>query len=364
MKHPSRPITCLIGCFLTIHLAAQAPPAPTLNDDLGLAWYESYHGGDIDSVNLSNGSLMLHIPVMAYPQRGGQMGLSFSLTLNGKRMQVFNLCDPYNGCSLQWAGSVGTPTAIYDQQIVVLDHAVKGAGNLIADYASLGFADGSTHSMGQTGGVFSEPQLSYHGFVNKQYETIDGTGYKLVVDGSGNETIISPSGVITNPSPGSNIVREDLNGNVITSNATGLVDTIGRQIPIGTAPSDTTGCPQGGTLLPVASATTWTGPGYGTSSFQIKLCMVNLTLHIPDDAGADFGGTWQRTVIQSLVFVGNNTAWTFEYSDRNPGDPASVNYGEVTKVRVSHWWLDQLHLRYAKPLCRRYRTRLWQQVGG
>jgi hypothetical protein len=37
--------------------------------------------------------------------------------------------------------------------------------------------------------------------------------------------------------------------------------------------------------------------------------------------------------VQSIVFLGNNTAWTFEYNDRNVGDPTSVNYGSITKIR-------------------------------
>src|SRR5260370_10691823 len=50
--------------------------------------------------------------------------------------------------------------------------------------------------------------------------------------------------------------------------------------------------------------------------------------------GADFGGTWNQTVTQSVVFLGNNTAWSFEYNDRDAGDPASVNYGSITKIRL------------------------------
>jgi len=36
----------------------------------GLEPYKSYMGGNIDTVSLTNGNLMLHIPLVSYPQRG------------------------------------------------------------------------------------------------------------------------------------------------------------------------------------------------------------------------------------------------------------------------------------------------------
>jgi len=45
------------------------------------------------------------------------------------------------------------------------------------------------------------------------------------------------------------------------------------------------------------------------------------------------------TVIQSIVIYNgvswsSSLAWTFEYSDRNPGDSPSVNYGSLTKITL------------------------------
>jgi hypothetical protein len=163
---------------------AQAPPTPTVNDDLGLTWYASYHGGDIDNISLSNGALTLHIPVISYPQRGGQLGVSFSIDHNAKAMQVFNVCDPLTGCSTQWSFSVAQgvnpigPSWAHDQDVAVVD-TLAIANKIVADYASLRFADGSTHYMGQTGGIFGEQQSTYHGFVvsNMKREMGPGTNW-------------------------------------------------------------------------------------------------------------------------------------------------------------------------------------------
>src|ERR1700678_609807 len=42
----------------------------TVDTDQGLKPYGSYNGGDIDSINVLSGNLVLHIPLLSYPQRG------------------------------------------------------------------------------------------------------------------------------------------------------------------------------------------------------------------------------------------------------------------------------------------------------
>ena len=52
--------------FFTIVLGLSFGTAVAQNDptlDIGLKPYGSYHGGDLDSVNLTNGNLTLHIPL-------------------------------------------------------------------------------------------------------------------------------------------------------------------------------------------------------------------------------------------------------------------------------------------------------------
>src|SRR5260221_7454964 len=41
--------------------------------------FRTYHGGDIDSINLSNGKLNIDIPLISYPQRGGKLNLGVAL---------------------------------------------------------------------------------------------------------------------------------------------------------------------------------------------------------------------------------------------------------------------------------------------
>jgi hypothetical protein len=79
-----------ISCF--------AQTAPNL--DQGFKPYGSYQGGNIDSVSLSNGNVILHGPVASFPQRGGKLQLNFIFTYNNKGWVVKNFPSPPGGSFL------------------------------------------------------------------------------------------------------------------------------------------------------------------------------------------------------------------------------------------------------------------------
>src|SRR5260370_4984458 len=56
---------------------AQAQDDPAL--ETGAKPFGTYHGGNIDSVDLLNRSLNVDIPLISYPQRGGKLKLDFLL---------------------------------------------------------------------------------------------------------------------------------------------------------------------------------------------------------------------------------------------------------------------------------------------
>jgi hypothetical protein len=73
----------LILCFLLYIFdgppaSGQTLPNLTASDQLGIQPNGSYHGGDIDAVGLTNGTLTLNSPFLSYPQRGN-LQLSFDL---------------------------------------------------------------------------------------------------------------------------------------------------------------------------------------------------------------------------------------------------------------------------------------------
>ena len=63
------------------------------NDDLqqGLKAYGTYRGGEFDSVSMTNGNLILDIPLFSYPQRG-KVSWGYKLIYNGKNYKEWTQC--------------------------------------------------------------------------------------------------------------------------------------------------------------------------------------------------------------------------------------------------------------------------------
>src|SRR5258708_2133739 len=76
----------LVAIILAGSVCAMAQTAPDLEN--GFKHWGSYDGSHLDTVNLQNGNLMLHAPLLPnYPQRG-KFGLSDLLSFNAKTWQV------------------------------------------------------------------------------------------------------------------------------------------------------------------------------------------------------------------------------------------------------------------------------------
>src|SRR5258708_26750331 len=76
----------------SIPVLAQSNP----NEEQGLKPYDSWHGGDLDSVSLSNGGLVLHLPLASFPQRGN-LDLSFMVRFSTKQWRVVTPPPPHPG---------------------------------------------------------------------------------------------------------------------------------------------------------------------------------------------------------------------------------------------------------------------------
>src|ERR1700722_6024491 len=91
--HSRRSIRTIALLFLFIFVAGYAnaqTPTPTV--DQGTNPYSSLHGGDFDSVVLSNGNLLLNIPLISYPQRGS-LHLGFSVAYDNRTIYSTSVPD-------------------------------------------------------------------------------------------------------------------------------------------------------------------------------------------------------------------------------------------------------------------------------
>ncbi len=340
----------LFSFAFTMTLLAAAQENPNL--EKGLKRYGSYEGGNIDTAGLSNGNLMVHGPLWVSSQRGGKLTLDYWFGYNNKGYAVNEYCDSYTQiCNLYWytASNESSPTSVQVVQgryMKMRTHWVNllaGGDPDLAEWVevdSVSTADGGNH---QLAGMLNVPGL----------RTIDGSGIRwnssVFYDRSG---VKQYDGAFQNNTM--HTYFDDPNGNqlswqrVVHQPGT-FTDTLGRALPgvlripgdetdfdysDATPTTDFTHCTGPRTIV---SAGLMSFPGPGGTVSQVKLCYAQvpiLTHFNYADSGrgpANEFGNSEAVMLQSIVLP-DNTAWTFEYDSRDPGDDASVNYGDLTKI--------------------------------
>ena len=164
------------------------------------------------------------------------------------------------------------------------------------------------------------------------YETMDATGFTS--NPSGTDWLTAPTLIVDRNGNRYASLREDTNGNEMFTSALPTGDTVGRLFPNGTTTTDYSGCAG---PLPTATAYNLTFPGPNNGSVTYKFCDANVPVNIPSTETPGVDGYTSlnntRLVTQSIVLP-NGTTWIFEYNDRNPGDPSSVNFGIPTTITL------------------------------
>ena len=282
--------------------------APTVDVQQGMTPYASFQNGEIDSINLGNGNLVIHIPIVSFPQRGGKLRLAFNFYDTNKNWYIYN-----NGHVANWTFVASAlPGGAYvspDQGMRLKYSTLKwqdGNGqNWTIKLANAITADGASHEI-----LFPDPRPMPG--KNSGWSS-DATGIYSgdnLFDNAGNEYTAST----TTNGPG-NVI--DSNGNEITYGSSGWTDTLGRIIPgyptsgtMITAPgvsSSTTNCPSG-----TVSALQWNVPAPNGTSAPYKFCYANFSyqtaFNYPDVNEAS--GT---TLMISAIVLPNLTKWIFNY---------------------------------------------------
>lgn len=323
----------LIVVMLAVGILAEAQT--NVNEEQGLKPYDSWHGGDLDSISMTNGALTLHIPLVSYPQRGN-LDLSFTAYSNTKQWVLVPTCfnDPINGgqtCNWQWKPLPrGGQLQKFGQPVVdgvyiasSVDYWLQNAcdaeppdpdtGQNAYDWTYAVVApDGNGHSLGD--GIATSCQ----GF---PLRTLDATG---MIQSDAN-TVIMPNGTrysyqggqavsIESRAPGS---VTDANGNQISiSSAGAFTDTLNRAIPNpGGVTADLSSCPAG-----TSSAKTWTVPGLSGVNRVFKFCYSIVSIYSSFNDGNDYPTT--NTSLLTAIVLPDLTAWTFAYD----------HWGDVTRL--------------------------------
>ena len=184
-------------------------------DEQGILPSRTYHGTNLEEVNVGNGRVVLHIPLLEDHSQRGQLNFTYSLSLTSSGNWFYK---QFTGFS-QWQ-LPKTPLGVQ----FIMDGRPQGIGSTIFHDTSTGVensagfvidADGAKHSLAKsiTGSTFTE--------------TFDGSGLQSSLDSSGTSTITNRKGVSFHL--GTTLLVEDSNGNQMTRNPSGaLTDTLGR----------------------------------------------------------------------------------------------------------------------------------------
>ena len=330
MKSSALRLVIALIPFLLVSARAQN----NVDEAQGLRPYDSFHGGDLDSVSLTNGALALHIPLLSYPQRGN-LDLSFSIVFSSKQWTVATKCtDNGSGnpiCTSKWEPLPrgGRPPLRVNPNI---NSPLTGA--FIAsstDWYLQSYFDSSTPQWSRS---FMSPDGNVHSVgssfdIGFQYpmRSLDGTGL-LHQDAN---TLILPNGVrysyvnstLTQPGLWPTSVT-DPNGNQITITPSAWTDTMGRVIPAsGNAPgistADLSACPAG-----TVSARVWDVPGYTpvSSTRRFTFCYSNFSIFTSFGMQGVEEYPATSTALLSAVVLPDGTEWTLAYD----------NYGDVTRL--------------------------------
>jgi RHS repeat-associated protein len=320
-------VALLLACS-SLSAVAQA----NVNEEKGMKPYDSWHGGDLDSVSMTNDGLALHIPLASFPQRGA-LDLSFSAYANTKQWKFWvnplNCGNPNipDGCTPRWVPTlrgqqpqIGSTVPVEGAYVTSsLDWIPQNNCIAISDFdghvsydwsASLTAPDGNSHPLG---GGDANP----YGCPAPPYRALEASGM-LQSDAN---TIIFPNGTHFNfTNSMTPTAFTDANGNRITLNAsTGAYnDTLGRAVtpPSGATATDVSGCPSG-----TASAKAWTVPGLSAGTRAFKFCYSTVSIFTNFGQGGIEYGPTNNTLLTAIVLP-DSTLWTFAYD----------HYGDITRL--------------------------------
>jgi RHS repeat-associated protein len=319
-------LSILLFGFAAVACAQDDGPNP--NFDSGINPYQSLRGGDIDTIDMSNGNLIVQIPMLSYPQRG-ILKLDLGLTYNNRVFQMAKNCTTNrNGtttCVRFWT-AVGVNWVLSRQGFLGAGcrSVVPTNTQLTGTYILCGGSnsDGSIEHFGQTGAT-TWRSLGGKGTTVSWNGT--ATGNFIATDRQGIQTTTFPSAPAGTPSK----VVQDSNGNqisifagvVVGSADLPLTDSLGRSIPLPVGTSVPSGCPSG-----TATATSWAPPTYGggSATYSVTFCYANLPIVTPAAFNAEaqaYSGS--KSVLQA-VLLPNGTAYTFQYDA----------YGDLSEITL------------------------------
>jgi RHS repeat-associated protein len=325
-----------LALFCAAPVSAQSDP----DFETGLKPFGSYHGGNIDVINLSNGSLTIDLPLMSYPQRGGKLNLSFDFRMTNFSYYYtvgYISCPDNSGaeCAVTDWETPGNFVGFTQENVPIATGTWTDNGSEYLGQAQITTPDQAIHQLGLTA------------LTGGYWRSADATGYSVA--GTYNSDFTGPvidSNGLRYTSPGAFIPSgwyaasvEDPNGNQISvqtgtgyyaTEVTQWTDSTGRIIPAPASTTDYSRCPNSSGTT---SAIIWNFPGLNSQTYPVLFCYGGSVLlqyyYWYYDGQDDTGYLAQQTeYIPKLQYIvlPNNTYWTFAYTTDGNANPAKITF--------------------------------------
>jgi YD repeat-containing protein len=334
------PMVLLILLLAIASRSCTSQSVPDMSE--GVIPNDAYSYGDIDAVSMTSGNLLLHIPLLSYPQRGNQLKLSFSINYSN------------HGWTTKPATQGPNKQVWVNQGFTGPAFALEG---LLNGYSATVDVPDTSPAHPMTVGLIYESDGSAHTVEDGM--TIDATGIAVVNGGVADKTGVRTIG-ITDPDPNFYYAEalEDTDGNEITQTSSGWTDTVGRTFPgtviqnpntmngvtnevppgppfnpvyelmPGEPTSNLSSCPSG-----TQTAYIWNVPAPSGSTVAYTFCYetIGYTSDFGESGITEGAGSCQ--VIVAIVLP-NQTSWQFGYDSW--GEISSVTY--PTGAVISYTW--------------------------
>lgn len=299
----------LIAAVFSIGMASFA-----FGQQTGFVPFATYAHSDFDSINIAQGTVSLHIPLVRYPQKGTLPPLGIDLVFNSPywEKRVNNTqCSPSFGCSSNYDVTFANPNtsrwlsvnpsyigSYVDDTINCTEEGCQACTN--TSYCQFSLP------------AFTDASGATHVFYN--VATADGTptGMMASTDGSGlmgkpntaggvtPNTIIDKNGIAYDVTD-QQFLMKDPSGNQVTYSSSGLVDSIGRPIPFFPAmlSSASVGC------------NTQSFPAFAGQTAQISVCWQTYTA--TSGSTLNLGNASTSYLGVSSITLPNGQEWQFSY---------------------------------------------------
>jgi RHS repeat-associated protein len=333
-------VRLLVCLFLTSPLIfgetrafAQDPP----DIAQGLNPASTYHGSDIDFVDMLTGRLNLHIPLVVDHSQRGNLNFTYSLYFSGTTWYS-NMWCTRTQCFPNWTPAKGTARGITfgtDGHLGSGPDArctIKICG-YNASAISVSSDDGGSHQMGT---ITTTPPVE---------ESIDGSQIRSSTNSAHWEILTNRdgiqfdrvsfdpiSGAFTNQTEDANGNELIFQGNITANSPTTMTDTLGRKWTQTIGSNNVSGCP-----VPAVSSTLWDIPGLpniNSGVREFKFCYSNISIKAIFGPWGEYDGTGPA---MTGVVLPDGSTWRFDYNSY--GDPSVVHLPTGGTITYQ-WGLD------------------------